>query len=374
MNIIPLLAVLFLLALWAVLWFIAYGLYLWVLPVNFTMISRDASVGRVSFLSSLLGFLLVTAWALRVINPDSPLMHYHSLDVDVALRILAGLAMGLIPVLAIGIIGILQNMAVEQQPLRNVAGRLVLALCALCRCLWGVGVIDLITLGIISGLCLISLFILALTNVSLKPAVANATAADIAPERQRVMQLLEEGKINAHESAELLTALAQTVEQLPSSRPVPGGRKLMIAGALVALVGFLLPWFAIDLASEMRSMVGALGINNMTAQMGSSMNIPGFGQSSSAMTYICGGDVGRGMGWLALVLPLVATILPLVMPKLTGHNLKAITLVAMAAGTIITLYLLTSGMRHVTYGFWLFLLGYALLWAGTIREQRNPAA
>ncbi|MDB5294679.1 MAG: hypothetical protein JWO31_662, partial [Phycisphaerales bacterium] len=82
----------------------------------------------------------------------------------------------------------------------------------------------------------------------------------LSSERERVLRLLESGKITADECAELLTALAATAAAAPppSSRPWSAGwaksagrgwagrsgRAPLIAGAALVVVGTFLPWFS----------------------------------------------------------------------------------------------------------------------------------
>jgi hypothetical protein len=71
-------------------------------------------------------------------------------------------------------------------------------------------------------------------------------------EREKVLEMLESGKITVDESAELLHALGAnpTTPEMPRAPMTRAGR-LVLCGAGLVLVGFLLPWFSFSPAAEL---------------------------------------------------------------------------------------------------------------------------
>jgi len=105
--------------------------------------------------------------------------------------------------------------------------------------------------------------LLNMASHSAQPAPAVPTE-DLSKEREKVLQLLEAGKINPVESAELLNALAHSAPPTPKlAAEINPQRKMVLIGATVLLVGFFLPWFSINRNAM---------VNEMTTQIQQSMN------------------------------------------------------------------------------------------------------
>ena len=86
-------------------------------------------------------------------------------------------------------------------------------------------------------------------SVPVGPVLTQTDLSKLANDRERVLQLLEEGKINAEECAELLIAIGDSVpvsHRAVKNPSMTKGRKTAIVGALLVLAGFCLPWFSIN--------------------------------------------------------------------------------------------------------------------------------
>ena len=214
--------------------------------------------------------------------------------------------------------------------------------------------------------------LLNLASQSAQPEPA-AAAEDLSKEREKVLQLLEAGKISPVESAELLNALAHSA---PPPAPKPAAeinpqRKLVLIGAAILLLGFFLPWFAINPNAE---------ANEMTAQFQRSMNqmmpantMPQINLSLPDTTVqVHAGDIPHGLGWWILALGIAAAVLPFFATTLEASMQKKIILVVLGAGTILLIYLLSDTVRYASFGILLALAGYGLEMVGTLKER--PAA
>jgi hypothetical protein len=218
-------------------------------------------------------------------------------------------------------------------------------------------------------------------------AEASPPPADLSPERERVLRLLEEGRVTAEEAAELLSALGATLPPsptaaMPRGEPWTPGRRVMVIGAAIVLVGFFLPWFEVNLGREMRQMMDQTMAALPSVPMGvdaRGMMQPGdtwAGPSATATIRVAGGDVGHGLGWLVLGLGIGATLTPVVTPGLAPEQRRAVMTVALAVGGVVLLYLLTGNLSRVSYGLIVVLVGYVLEGAGLLRDQfawRVPA-
>ena len=195
---------------------------------------------------------------------------------------------------------------------------------------------------------------------------------DLSSEREKVLQLLETGKISAADSAELLNALAHSAP--PPAQPaaeIKPQRKLVLIGAAVLLVGFFLPWFNINPGAMLNEAASQFqqNINQMLPGNGlPQMNLPL--QTGSVLVHA--GDLEHGLGWWILALGMIAAVLPFFATTLEASLQKKIILAALGIGVILLLYLLSDAIRYVSFGLLLVLAGYALEVVGTLKER--PAA
>ena len=200
-------------------------------------------------------------------------------------------------------------------------------------------------------------------------AQAPAPAVDLnAPERQRVLNMLDNGKITAAECAELLAALnysekTQSVKQMTAGFAPPGW--LPLVGAAVLLIGFFLPWFTVRPAKEF----------SQTLQRFVPLNSPVVQEFDSASTiHIAGGDVSHGLGWVVLALGVAAAAFPYFAGNLSTTIRQRCILAGLGVGLFVLLYLATNNLRFVSIGFLLATAGYLLQLAGVLRGgQYLPA-
>jgi hypothetical protein len=211
------------------------------------------------------------------------------------------------------------------------------------------------------------------------PAAGEATTvavADLSPERERVLRLLEAGKITAEESSELLSALAATVPPPIPAEPWTPARKLMAIGAALVLIGFFLPWYSFDPAKELRRAMNATQDQMRQFTGDANINftpdpqaIPGGGQTVN----FAGGDVKHGLGWLVLLLGACPAVIPYVVSGIRRETRRLLMTVSLAAGAIVALYLMTSNVSMVSYGLPLVLVGFVIEGIGLFRERESFA-
>jgi hypothetical protein len=214
------------------------------------------------------------------------------------------------------------------------------------------------------------------------PPEAQATVPQApAEERQRVLALVEAGKISAEDAAELLSALAQSqaagVEAAVAVSFSPS-RRIMLAGAAVTLLGFLLPWFTINITRAMNAAIDSVApqIQGMSNGMPSEM-IPQPGvqvpTNTASQFAVRGGDIHNGLGWVILTMGLGAAGLPFFWPvrPANAQQHRNAVLSAIGVGTVALLYVLSGSFNAMTSfeaGFIVTIAGYVLLWVGAIRE------
>lgn len=200
-----------------------------------------------------------------------------------------------------------------------------------------------------------------------QPAPAGP-AEDLSAEREKVLQLLEAGKITADESAELLNALGQTVPQRPppaSEMDLTPQRKIVLIGAALLLVGFFLPWFNIkpgQMLNELATNMNGIFPQGAMPQMGIALN-------NNLTVRVHAGDVAQGLGWWILALGISAAVLPFFATNLKAQLQKKVILAALAVGAFLLVYLLSDTLRYVSVGVILAVAGYALEFVGTLKER-----
>ena len=212
----------------------------------------------------------------------------------------------------------------------------------------------------------------------------------LSPERERVLRLLEQGKITAEESAELLAALAATVPPpppppplQPAVEPMTPTRKLMLAGAALVLIGFFLPWFKINPAAEAQKAMAAMQQAMGGAMPYASSGMPNFNMKVNGVDVtpstaageisITGGEIGRGLGWIILVLALGAASSPYIVTAVHRQLRWKGMLAAVAIALIVAVYLITQSPSAVSIGLPVVVIGLVLEGVALVRE-REPAA
>ena len=85
---------------------------------------------------------------------------------------------------------------------------------------------------------------------------------------------------------------------------------------------------------------------------------------------ISGGDIQKGLGWMALLLAGCAALLPYVATRLDEGALRMVRILCLGVGTLIVLYLLTQNIRFVGIGLIIAVSGYIVEIVGVIRESK----
>ncbi len=209
------------------------------------------------------------------------------------------------------------------------------------------------------------------------PVKASAVADDLSPEREKILSMLESGKLTPDESTELLQALQQSPPAAPRPVPMTSSQRLILIGAAVVGLGFLMPWVVINPGKEAGRMMEQLQ-GSMNSTLGTSMSFPaGMGISSQGISSptisVGGGDIPRGLGWVALGLALTAALLPYLAVNVDTATSRTVRMLCLGVGGFIILYLITSYFRFVGMGLMMAFCGYLLESIGVFREAKAAA-
>ena len=208
-------------------------------------------------------------------------------------------------------------------------------------------------------------------------------AGNLTSEREKVLSMLDAGKISAEESAELLNALGSTVRS-PETHPlvISSGQRIVMTGAGLVLIGFFLPWFRMNPAEELSRMTQQFSgmMNQVAPQMpGIQGNwpwqTPNGGQNSESAGFtitVAGADLSHGLGWIVLIAAITVASLPFVAAQLDEGSRRTASLVALGAGSFILLYVLTQGVRFLSIGILLAAAGYIVEWIGLVKPPIAP--
>ena len=194
---------------------------------------------------------------------------------------------------------------------------------------------------------------------------------DLSAEREKVLAMLEAGKITVDESAELLNALgSSTRANAPAAPPLTPARRLTSLGAALVVLGFFLPWLEID---------GHQEISRMMEMMPPAMGAIASGRSPVEHTdvfpakmrwQISGGSLAHGTGWAVLLLAIAAAAIPYFDRSLDPTTQRNLRFLALAVGGFIVVYVLSTSLRHIAIGLVVVIAGYALEFIGTLKEER----
>jgi hypothetical protein len=236
-------------------------------------------------------------------------------------------------------------------------------------CVWQLFGISLFAMLALTFGLLLAYPLLNMASQSAQPASA-APAEDLSSEREKVLQLLEAGKINAEESAELLNALSHSAPPPPKpAAAINPSRKMVLLGAALLLIGFFLPWFTVNVGDEMYQLSSQIK-QNLNPTLSMLANAPGMRMNMTL--HVSGGDIVHGLGWWILLLGITAAVLPFFANNLDGQTQKKVMLACLGAGAIILIYLFSNNLKYTSIGVLFSLAGYVLELIGTLQER--PAA
>jgi hypothetical protein len=115
-------------------------------------------------------------------------------------------------------------------------------------------------------------------------------------------------------------------------------------------------------------------MNQMKMSLESSMPMPGLSlpdaKFDTPSVSISGGDIQKGLGWMALLLAAAAALIPYITTRLDEATLRMVRMLCLGLGSLIVLYLLTNNIRYVGIGLVIAVSGYIVEIVGVVRESR----
>ena len=139
---------------------------------------------------------------------------------------------------------------------------------------------------------------------------------------------------------------------------------------MVVLIGFLLPWFSIDVGKELSRVM-----SDGSRISGVKWPDPITGVMAEVKTgtlSVSGAEVQKGLGWLVLLCGGIAAGLAAAPQLIDDAQLRRVLGIgALVLGGGILFYLLSGSIRHVSYGFVLVVVGYFCIGVGMAETLRR---
>ena len=161
-------------------------------------------------------------------------------------------------------------------------------------------------------------------------------------ERKRILAMVEDGKISTEEGAELLDALGKSTA-LRAQDKLSRLDILVMAGSVIVFFGFLLPW--------------------------TNFRNPHY-------NYQAGYNYGA-IGWVVVVIAVVATILIFFTPKDMLYKISMLQIFFLLLGCVTVIVLLLQSFNKTNSGcpgLFVCLAGYALMFTASILKYKKLAA
>ena len=198
----------------------------------------------------------------------------------------------------------------------------------------------------------------AIQSVANTESAHNTSQAETIPsEQDRVLRMVEAGTIQPNEAAELLSALAESqpreFESNGNGVSWSGKQRTVFVGALLVLVGFVLPWFSFSVHQVLPQSSMLLSSKQFISDV------------SNTTASLAGDGIPHRLGWLTLALALLGAGPTLIPNNLAESTRQLVLKCATGVGGALLLYLLLENLRFTSYGLIIVLIGYGMIIAGS---------
>jgi hypothetical protein len=169
------------------------------------------------------------------------------------------------------------------------------------------------------------------------------------PERRRILQMLEEGKITAQEGSELLDAMGR-------SSALRGAEKFtrldlaMLAGVSLVVLGFFLPWARVGIT-----------VHNQSAMF------------SSVDAYQAGYHTGA-LGWAVFIIGIISAIPIFITPKNLLYKISMLQIFLTLVGLVLVISILARVSGHSLPGLIFCLAGFLVELLASAAKLKKLAA
>lgn len=163
--------------------------------------------------------------------------------------------------------------------------------------------------------------------------ISSDNASVNAAERDRILKMVEEGKINPEEGTELLDAMGRS-SALRGEEKFSRIDMVMLIGVALVVLGFFLPWVYFRM-----------------------QQVPGpFGRVSG---YQAGYDT-RAIGWAVLIIVIASAIPIFVTPKDFLYKISMMQIFLILIGAVLVISLLVQAGTHLGAGLIFCLIGFVV--------------
>ncbi|MHC4062718.1 MAG: SHOCT-like domain-containing protein [Planctomycetota bacterium] len=194
----------------------------------------------------------------------------------------------------------------------------------------------------VAGICAVALLIQFFRWLARGDVNTQVSAA----ERDRILKMVEQGKISSEESTELLDALGRANALRGQDRFSPADITMLVGVALVVL-GFFLPWAYVGI--EVPSLFG-----------------------SRASAYQAGYHVGA-IGWAVFIIAILSAVPVFVTPRDHLYKVSMLQIFLTLIGTVLVISLLIQAANNLGVGLVVCLAGFVVAIIGSAAKFRKLA-
>lgn len=169
--------------------------------------------------------------------------------------------------------------------------------------------------------------------------------------------------------------------------PATPGRMLALLGASLALLGFFLPWYRVNIWEELQSadpggrslLYSGILPRNPLLDYESYARVTGSQEdfmvvSGPSTAKYAGAQLRHGLGWMVLALALVAAALPYAAPRMDSQSQRRMIFLLLGVGAILLLPLISLAPLHAGIGIIFVACGYACAFVGVFKDAPRPSA
>ena len=185
-------------------------------------------------------------------------------------------------------------------------------------------------------------------------------------ERQRTLEMVEQGKITAEEGAELLEALGRSNAMLGQDK-FSRLDMLILAGVAVAVFGFFLPWIKIYIPNfpqfQSKFMGGA--VNPLASLV----------KGVRGLNYVFQSGYNTGaIGWAVLVVAILGAVPVFITPKNFLYKISMLQIFLLVLGGLLVISIMIRVSNSMQIGLPICMVGFVIATAGCFGKFKKLTA
>jgi len=253
-----------------------------------------------------------------------------------------------------------------------------------CKLKWLTAVCSAVIVGTPPSLLGVSLFAESLPKrwVCLLPAAVCAVILIIhwvargedssvkAAERAKILLMVEEGKISAEESSDLLDAMGRS-SALRGQEKFSRVDIVMLVGAVLVILGFFLPWVYIRMPKMLNSSISQAPMSKSFIEEVPRPFVPGF--LGNLSVYQTGPNVGA-IGWVIFIIGVLSAVPVFVTPKDFLYKISMLQIFLILIGLVLVISVLVRAGHNLGAGLIICVAGFVIELCASAAKFKRLAA